>query len=136
VPNFFRKPFGPGWALVGDAGYTRDFITAQGIRDAFRDAELCANAAHQWLTGARSYDEAMGEYQATRDQSVGPMYEFTGDFARLQPPSDPMQQLFGAMHGNREAMDGFAQVISGVTSPAAFFSEENIGRIFAAAAAR
>ena len=78
----------------------------------------------------------MGEYQATRDQSVGPMYEFTGDFARLQPPSDPMQQLFGAMHGNREAMDGFAQVISGVTSPAAFFSEENIGRIFAAAAAR
>ena len=136
VPNFFRKPFGPGWALVGDAGYTKDFITAQGIRDAFRDAELCVNAAHQWLTGARSFDDAMGEYQATRDRAVLPMFEFTGDFARLQPPSPQMQQLFGAMHGNREAMDGFAQVVSGVTSPAAFFSEENIGRIFAAAAAR
>ncbi len=32
VRNFFRKPFGPGWALVGDAGYTKDFITAQGIK--------------------------------------------------------------------------------------------------------
>jgi flavin-dependent dehydrogenase len=39
VPNFFRKPYGPGWALVGDAGYTKDFITAQGMHDAFRDAE-------------------------------------------------------------------------------------------------
>ncbi len=39
VPNYFRTPYGPGWALVGDAGYSRDFITAQGITDAFLDAE-------------------------------------------------------------------------------------------------
>ena len=38
VSNFFRKPFGPGWALVGDAGYNKDPITAQGIGDAFHDA--------------------------------------------------------------------------------------------------
>jgi 2-polyprenyl-6-methoxyphenol hydroxylase-like FAD-dependent oxidoreductase len=44
VHNYFRKPYGPGWVLVGDAGYDRDFITAQGIQDAFRDAELCAAA--------------------------------------------------------------------------------------------
>ena len=53
VENFFRKPFGPGWALVGDAGYNKDFITAQGISDAFRDAELCANALDESLSGAR-----------------------------------------------------------------------------------
>jgi hypothetical protein len=34
VPNFFRKPYGPGWVLVGDAGYNKDFVTAQGIQDA------------------------------------------------------------------------------------------------------
>ena len=45
--NYFRTPFGPGWALIGDAGYSRDFITAQGITDAFRDAELCATAVHK-----------------------------------------------------------------------------------------
>jgi flavin-dependent dehydrogenase len=38
IPNFFRKPFGPGWALVGDAGYIKDPVTAWGISDAFRDA--------------------------------------------------------------------------------------------------
>ena len=52
VPNFFRKPFGPGWALVGDAGYNKDFITAQGISDAFPDAELCATALDEAMSGA------------------------------------------------------------------------------------
>src|SRR5581483_5125769 len=42
LPNFFRVPFGPGWALVGDAGLTLDPITALGINDALRDAELLA----------------------------------------------------------------------------------------------
>jgi 2-polyprenyl-6-methoxyphenol hydroxylase-like FAD-dependent oxidoreductase len=133
VPNFFRKPYGPGWALVGDAGYNRDFITAQGISDAFRDAELCATALDESLSGARDFDAAMEAYRSTRDGRVLPMYEFTCKFAMLAPPSPETQQLFAAMHGNPEAMNGFARVISGVTSPAEFFSEENIGRIFAAA---
>ena len=71
VPNFFRKPFGPGWALVGDAGYNKDPITAQGISDAFRDAELCATALDETFTGRRSFDDAMAAYQrpATRRRS-------------------------------------------------------------------
>ena len=133
VENFFRKPFGPGWALVGDAGYNKDFITAQGITDAFRDAELCATALDESLSGARSFDVAMGEYQSTRDEHVLPMFEFTCQLATLEPPPPEMQQLLGAVHGNQEAMDGFARVNAGVTSPAEFFSEENVGRIFAAA---
>jgi flavin-dependent dehydrogenase len=133
VPNFFRKPFGPGWALVGDAGYNKDFITAQGITDAFRDAELCATALDEALSGARDFDSAMGQYQSTRDEHVLPMFEFTCQLATLEPPPPEMQQLLGAMHGNQEAMDGFARVNAGVTSPAEFFSEENVGRIFAAA---
>ncbi|MGD8394010.1 MAG: NAD(P)/FAD-dependent oxidoreductase [Candidatus Eiseniibacteriota bacterium] len=134
VPNFFRKPFGPGWALVGDAGYTKDFITAQGISDAFRDAGLCANALHEVFSGKRSFDDAMGGYQATRDQHVLPMYEFTAQLASLEPPSPELQRILGAVHGNQAAMDGFAQVNSGVTSPAEFFSEENVQWIFQSAA--
>jgi len=134
VRGFFRKPYGPGWALVGDAGYNKDFITAQGIHDAFRDAELCAAALDETLSGGRRYDETMGEYQARRDQQVLPMYHFTNDLATLEPPPPELQQLLGAVAGNREAMDGFARVAAGVTSPAEFFSDENVGRIFAAAA--
>ena len=133
VENFFRKPFGPGWALVGDAGYNKDFITAQGITDAFRDAELCATALDAALSGARAFDSAMGEYQSTRDEHVLQMFDFTCQLATLEPPPPEMQQLLGAVHGNQEAMDGFPRVNAGVTSPAEFFSEENVGRIFAAA---
>jgi 2-polyprenyl-6-methoxyphenol hydroxylase-like FAD-dependent oxidoreductase len=133
VPNFFRKPFGPGWALVGDAGYNKDFMTAQGISDAFRDAESCANALDEALSGVRQFDEAMCRYQVSRDELALPMYEFTCQFASFTPPPPEMQQFFGAIHGNQAAMDGFAQVVAGVTSPAVYFSPENIGRILAAA---
>jgi 2-polyprenyl-6-methoxyphenol hydroxylase-like FAD-dependent oxidoreductase len=133
VPNFLRKPFGPGWALVGDAGYNKDFITAQGISDAFRDAERCAAALDAAFSGTRGFDHAMAAYQSERDAHALPIYEFTCDFAKLAPPPPETQQLFGAVHGNPDAMDGFTQVISGVVSPAEFFSEENVGRIFTAA---
>jgi 2-polyprenyl-6-methoxyphenol hydroxylase-like FAD-dependent oxidoreductase len=133
VPNWFRKPYGPGWALVGDAGYNKDFITGHGMHDAFRDAELCAAALDQAFTGASSFEAAMGDYQATRDRQVLPMYELTTEFATLEPPPPEQQQLLAAMHGNQEAMDGFARVLGGVTSPAEFFSEEHVGRILAAA---
>jgi 2-polyprenyl-6-methoxyphenol hydroxylase-like FAD-dependent oxidoreductase len=129
VPNFFRKPFGPGWALVGDAGYNKDFITAQGIMDAFRDAELCAGALHESFSGARSFDDAMQAYQAARDEHVLAMYEFTCQFAAFTPPSPEMQQFFAAVHGNQDAMDGFARVFAGVTSPAEYFSTEHVGSI-------
>jgi 2-polyprenyl-6-methoxyphenol hydroxylase-like FAD-dependent oxidoreductase len=136
VPNFFRKPFGEGWALVGDAGYNKDFITAQGISDAFHSAELCANALDEVLSGRSGYAEAMADYQKRRDDGAFPIYEFTAQFAALGPPTPEMQQLMGAIHGNQEAMDGFVRIFSGVVSPVDFYSEENIGRIFAAAAAR
>ncbi len=132
VPGFFRKPYGPGWALVGDSGYNKDYITAQGIQDAFRDAELCVTALDESFTGARSFDEAMADYQSTRDAQVGAMYEFTADLASLEPPPAEMQELLGAVHGNQEAMDGFCRVIAGVTSPAEFFSDDNVSGIFAA----
>lgn len=135
VPNFFRKPFGPGWALVGDAGYTRDFMTAQGINDAFRDVELCTTAIDQVFSRGASYEDAFGAYQSARDAHAMPMYHFTCQFASFQPPSAEQQQLFGAIHGNQEAMDGFARMFGHGTSPAEFFSEENVGRIFAARAA-
>ena len=136
VPNFFRKPYGPGWALVGDAGYNRDFITAQGISDAFRDADLCATAVDAWLSGEREPDDAMSGYQQTRDAKVTAMYELTAQAASLEPPSADMQELLGAIAGNQPAMDGFVQVNSGALAPAVFFSPDNIGQIFAAAHAR
>jgi 2-polyprenyl-6-methoxyphenol hydroxylase-like FAD-dependent oxidoreductase len=136
VPGYFRKPFGPGWTLVGDAGYNKDFITAQGIQDAFRDAELCVRALDEAYSGRRPFQEAMADYQAARDEHVMSMYELTAELASLEPPPPELQQILQAAHGNQEAMDGFARVNAGVTSPREFFSEENVQRIFAATTPR
>ncbi len=135
VPNFFRTPYGPGWALVGDAGYTRDPITAQGISDAFRDAELCATALDESFTGSCSYADAMTAYQHARDQQVLPIFDFTTQLATLAPPPPEMQQLLGAVHGNTDAMSDFVSVAAGTLSPADFFDPANVGQIFAAAGA-
>ena len=134
VRSYFREPFGPGWALVGDAGYNKDFITAHGIHDAFRDAELCATALDESFSGRTSFEDAMREYQTRRDELVLPIYEFTAELATLAPPPPEMQQVLSAVSESQDAMDGFARVIGGVTSPAEFFSDENVGRIVAAAA--
>jgi flavin-dependent dehydrogenase len=129
VPNFLRTPYGPGWALVGDAGYTKDPITAQGMSDAFRDAELCAGALHEALSGSSSFNDAMSAYQLIRDAQVLPIYDFTTQLATLAPPPAEVGQLLAAVAGNPEAMDMFAGVIAGTVSPVEFFAPENIGRI-------
>jgi flavin-dependent dehydrogenase len=134
VPNFFRKPFGRGWALVGDAGYNKDPITAQGISDAFRDAELCSTALDEAFNDGRTFHEAMAAYQQTRDNHVLPIYDFTTQLATLEAPPPEMQQLLGAVHGNREAMDAFASITAGTMSPVEFFDPEHLGSIMGAAA--
>jgi len=133
VPNFFRKPYGPGWALVGDAGYTKDPITAQGISDAFHDAELCAEALDATFTGEGTYSDAMADYQRTRDTRALPLYEFTTQLATMEPPPPEMQQLLGAMHGNQDAMNMFVSITAGTVSPIEFFAPENLGRLMSAA---
>jgi 2-polyprenyl-6-methoxyphenol hydroxylase-like FAD-dependent oxidoreductase len=126
VPNYFRKPYGPGWALVGDAGYNRDFITGQGIMDAFLDAELCVAALDAAFSGTRRFEDAMREYQRTRDGRVKAMYDFTCQLATLEPPPPELQQLLGAIHGNQQAMNDFARMNAGTISPEAFFAPESV----------
>jgi 2-polyprenyl-6-methoxyphenol hydroxylase-like FAD-dependent oxidoreductase len=126
VPGFLRVPFGPGWALVGDAGHTKDPITAMGITDAFLDAELCAMAVDAWLTGRSTYDDAMGAWHRKRDARVTPMYELTSQLATLEPPPPEMQQLFAAIAGHQDLVDDFVSVNAGVLSPAEFFSPESV----------
>jgi 2-polyprenyl-6-methoxyphenol hydroxylase-like FAD-dependent oxidoreductase len=133
VPNYFRKPYGPGWALVGDAGYNRDFITGQGMMDAFLDAELCATALDKALSGTQSFEAAMENHQRARDLRVKPMYEFTCQLATLELPPPEMQQLFRAIRGNQRAMDDFARMNAGTMSPAAFFAPDNVNAMTAAA---
>jgi flavin-dependent dehydrogenase len=75
LPAFFRRPIGPGWALVGDAGYHQDPITGMGITNAFRDAALLAEVADEGLAGHRPLDAALAAYHRRRDEAAAPGYE-------------------------------------------------------------
>lgn len=133
LAGYFRKPYGPGWALVGDAGYHLHPITAQGITDAFLDAERLVEALDESFSNGVAYDDAMGRYQASRDAAAMPMYELTFGFATMEPPPPEMQELLGAVHGNQAAMDDFVSMQAGTLPIPEFFNPENVGRIMAAA---
>lgn len=136
VANYFRKPYGPGWALVGDAGYEKDPLTAQGISDAFIDAEHLTDALDAGFSERQPLDEALKEYQSRRDERAKPHYHFTCELAKLEPAPPPMQQLFGALHQNQEATNEFYAALTGSLPVPEFMNPENIGRIMASAAAR
>jgi 2-polyprenyl-6-methoxyphenol hydroxylase-like FAD-dependent oxidoreductase len=73
--GFIRQSWGTGWALVGDAGYFKDPLTAHGITDALRDAELLASAV------ADGRASALSEYQTTRDELARGLFEVTDEIA-------------------------------------------------------
>jgi flavin-dependent dehydrogenase len=75
VRGHLRQSFGPGWALVGDAGYFKDPITAHGITDALRDAELLSRAV------VRGSESALAEYQETRDDLSRELFDITDEIA-------------------------------------------------------
>ena len=135
LPNFFRKPYGPGWALVGDAGLHRDPITAQGIADAFRDAELISDALDAALSRGQPVDAALARYQLLRDASAGPIFQMTCELAALAPPPPEKQQLFAALRANQPETDRFIGTIIGTVPIPEFFAPDNIRRIIAAEAA-
>jgi 2-polyprenyl-6-methoxyphenol hydroxylase-like FAD-dependent oxidoreductase len=133
VPGYLRRPYGPGWVLVGDAAYNKDPITAQGINDAYRDAESVAAALHSvWAEGA-AFETVMAAHQAARDAHVMPMYEFTSQLATLEPPPQELQELLGRISANQAAMDAFVSINAGTVSPAEFFDPAFLGPLLAAA---
>jgi 2-polyprenyl-6-methoxyphenol hydroxylase-like FAD-dependent oxidoreductase len=121
VPGRFRRPFGPGWALVGDAGYLKDPCTAQGMTDAFHHAELLADALDAGLRGECALDDPLADYQRRRDAAVLPMYEFTCARAGLEPAPLPMQALLGALRDDPTATERFFGVFAGTVPVQEFF---------------
>jgi flavin-dependent dehydrogenase len=125
LPNFFRTSYGPGWALVGDAGYHKDPVLAAGIMDAFICASWLADAIHDGLTGTTAMAAALASYVDRRDAWFLPYLQLTTQMAAMEPPppertallaqiaADPAEttRYFGALQGSTpigEYMAGLA----------------------------
>jgi 2-polyprenyl-6-methoxyphenol hydroxylase-like FAD-dependent oxidoreductase len=76
--GFFRLSHGPGWALVGDAGYFKDPLTAHGMTDALIDADLLAQAV------AAGTEAAFAGYQTARDELAVGHFEATDAVASFE----------------------------------------------------
>jgi flavin-dependent dehydrogenase len=129
VPNFMRKPFGPGWALVGDAGVHKDPYGALGVCDAFRDAELLSNSLVSAFSAKQSFDEALAEFERLRNEAT--LADFQDNAAKAKfPPVEPKAlQLRRALRDNPEQTLQFYLAFERRIPLQSFFNPENIARI-------
>jgi len=136
LPNFLRRPFGPGWALVGDAGCHKDPMMAHGICDAFRDADFLATAIHESLAGNCPLNGALMEYERQRNEATMAEYRENVAAAKFTPISPELLQLRLALRGNQEDTNRFIMALEGWIAPAQFFNPENLHRILVNAGVR
>lgn len=120
VPGYVRRSWGPGWALVGDAGYFKDPITAHGMTDAMRDAELLALAVAPVLTrGGDPGDEqrALQRYQRQRDLLSRELFDVTEAVAAYDWDTagirDLLRGVSSAMSDEVDLLSGLAPVAPG-----------------------
>jgi 2-polyprenyl-6-methoxyphenol hydroxylase-like FAD-dependent oxidoreductase len=115
--------------LAGDAGYHKHPLTAQGITDAFRDADLLADAIDRGLRGECDIDESLAAYEVRRNEAIMPMYESTCMRARLEPLPPEVAALFSALRHNQPEADRFFGTDAGTVPMVDFFSPANLERI-------
>jgi 2-polyprenyl-6-methoxyphenol hydroxylase-like FAD-dependent oxidoreductase len=129
LPGYFRNSWGDGWALAGDAGYHKHPLSAQGISDAFRDADFLAEAIDDGLSGRQELSKALAGYQQRRDDAVMPMYESTCMRATLALPPPEVMALFRALQHNQPEADRFFGTDAGTVPMTDFFAPDNLYRI-------
>ena len=129
LPNFFRKPYGPGWALVGDAGCHKDPYQALGLHDAFRDAEYLAESLDAALSGRESFDVAMPRYEERRNAASMRAYQENLRAAQFLPPPPEALAVRSAVTGNAEETRRFFMAFFGLVPRDSFFNPENLQRV-------
>jgi 2-polyprenyl-6-methoxyphenol hydroxylase-like FAD-dependent oxidoreductase len=129
LPNRFRTPYGPGWALVGDAGLVMDPIMAYGIGHAFCDAERLAAAALEGGGDPARTEPAMAAYQQARDAATMPAMALTLDTASFAPLRPEQRVLLERLSGDAQETSRFLGVLTGAVSPSEYFGGRNVARL-------
>ncbi|AJE44062.1 FAD-dependent oxidoreductase [Streptomyces nodosus] len=120
--NFFRRPTGPGWVLVGDAGHHKDSITARGISDAFLQVEDLVRGLDGRLGGnPAELDAALAEFAEKRDEALLPGYEATLGVAQLTPHEQRLS-LLRAVGRDPELTAIYFDMVAGIETASALYT--------------
>jgi flavin-dependent dehydrogenase len=130
IPNYFRKPFGPGWALVGDAGHCRDPITGNGISDAFRQAEILVASLHASWSGHDDTNTILSRYENNRNEEEMPSYEWTLRVAQLRPLGNKLSNLLSSIKNDSRLVSLFLGLNAGTVAMQTFFADPELARAF------
>ena len=101
--SYYRKPYGPGWALAGDSGYMRDPILGQGMTDSFRDVEMLSAALDAGFSGRQPLDEALAGYEAQRNAATAMIYQVTNLITSTMDPDPEMMKMMRVQMQQRNA---------------------------------
>jgi len=121
--NYFREAAGLGWALVGDAGHHKDSITARGITDAFRQAQLLVDCVGTGLRNPEKLLDGLEEYAYQRDEILIDAYHSTLSVAALEVAEHRLSML-RTVAGDQELMDRYFATLAGVIGVEEFFTPE------------
>ncbi|MGW0663551.1 NAD(P)/FAD-dependent oxidoreductase [Streptodolium elevatio] len=128
--NYYRHPWGPGWALVGDAGYHKDPYPGFGITDAFMHSEILVERLHQALSGERPMDSALAEYHKLRDETSASNYEFTTKLSAFGELSPRLRAVFGAIRRSPEWTTKLFGLFAGGVEHHEIFSRQAVERLY------
>ena len=132
LPNFYRKPYGPGWALVGDAGAHKDPFMALGICDALRDVDLLARAIDEGLGGSRPLESTLADYESRRNAASAADYRANIAEASFVPPRPDALALRAAVRHQPDECTRLVKARVGMIDPASFFNPQNLQRLLGA----
>ena len=129
LPNAYRKPYGPGWALVGDAGLHKDPYLALGMCDALRDTEFLAEAITQGMTGQHPIHEALAGYETRRNEASASDYQENIARAQFKKFSPQFMAVRAAVRHRPDEARNMIKAVMGMTDPDRFLGSDNLGRL-------
>jgi 2-polyprenyl-6-methoxyphenol hydroxylase-like FAD-dependent oxidoreductase len=129
-------PYGPGWALAGDAGLVLDPCSAHGITRALGDAQLLANAIIGGFGGRGGLAATLPGYHRARDRAALPVYRLTASIARLAPSGAAERLLYAWLAGRPAEISRFFGVLAGTETLRHFRTPSAVARILADPARR
>lgn len=120
--NYFRKAYGPGWVLVGDAVNHKDSITARGITEAFVQAQTLTDHIGERLHDDAALREALRRYENALGHEALNHYQGALNVAELKP--EGRAELLSKLVGHQGLIDRYFSTLSGACSIDDFYNEE------------